>query len=53
LHQRLEYARSGVLVPDGMAMRLFEGPSVAAISTGMQFKFDKSAPLLEPAVIRN
>jgi tryptophan halogenase len=45
LSERLERVREGVLVPDGLGVRLFESRSTASILSGMQFEFKKCPPI--------
>jgi len=47
LKARLERVRDGVLVPDGVAVRLFEGRSFASIMSGMDFPFRKAPPIVD------
>lgn len=47
LQARLERAREGVLVPDGLALRLFEGRSTACILSGMDFAFRRCPPVVD------
>ncbi len=47
LKQRLDRMRDGVLVPDGVSVRLFEGRSFAAIMSGMEFDYRKVPPIVD------
>ena len=47
LQARLERIRTGVLVPDGLGVRLFEGRSLACILSGMQFPYEQCPPIVE------
>jgi hypothetical protein len=47
LKARLDLVRAGVMVPDGVSVRLFEGRSHACILSGMGFPFRKVPPIVD------